>query len=305
MKKTVLIVSVILAIAAFLCAGAQAAKKIQIVTTTTDLADFARHIGGNRVEVYSIARGYEDPHFVEAKPSHILKLKRADLYLVTGMQLETGYSPVLEQGTGNPDVMQGGRKYIDCSEDIRPIEIPVRPDRAEGDVHPEGNPHYLADPHNAVIVVNTIARAMKNHFPDDAPSFEANRAAYVARLTQKLKTWDNTMAPLKGLKVVDYHRNFSYLIKRFGFVLVGAVEPRPGISPSPAHVAQLIKKMKAESCKDILAASYFERKISQSIASAVGGRVFVLPVMPGAMKGVSDYIALMDYTIDAIAGANR
>jgi len=305
MRTILLTAAFILMIFALLCPGAGAGGKVRIVTTTTELADFARHIGGDRVEVYSIARGYEDPHFVEAKPSHILNLKRADLFLVSGLQLEIGYSPILEQGTGKPDVMQGGRNYIDCSAGVRPIEIPIRADRSMGDVHPQGNPHYLSDPHNAIIVVNTIARAMKSHFPENASYFETNREAYLNLLGAKIRSWDQKMAPLKGIKVVDYHRNFSSLIKRYGLGLIGSVEPRPGITPTPSHVAALIERMKAEDCRYILVASYFERTVSQNIAKAVNGKAFILPIMPGAMKGINDYISLMDYTIGLLSAGRE
>jgi ABC-type Zn uptake system ZnuABC Zn-binding protein ZnuA len=276
-----------------------------IVTTTTALADFARHIGGDRVEVYSLARGYEDPHFVEPKPSHIIKLKRAELFLVQGFLLESGYAPTLEHGTGNPEVMQGGSRYIDCSSGIRPIEIPDRPDRSMGDVHPSGNPHYLADPHNSIIVVNTIARAMKSRFPADADQFEENRKKYVHRLQECIAGWDARLSRLKGLKVVDYHRNWSYLIRRYGMQLVGTVEPRPGITPSPAHVARLIDKMKGLNCRYILAASYFETSVPESVARAVGGKVIVLPEMPGATKEATGYIEWMNTIAERLAGATQ
>jgi len=277
------------------------AGKPLIVTTTTDLADFVRNIGGDRLEVYSIARGTEDPHFVEPKPSHIVILKKADLYVVTGMQMEIGYSPVPERGANRPDVSYGGTNYVDCSKAIRPIEVPDSVDRAKGDIHPQGNPHYLADPQNGLLVANYIAEKLKSHFPKDADYFEKNRAAYAGKLKEKIQEWEKTLAPFKGTKIVTYHKNWSYFFRRFHFNLVGTVEPVPGIPPSPAHVTKLIETMKAQGCKYILTANYFERKTPESIARATGAKILVVPVMSRAIKDAPDYISFINYVVDMIA----
>ena len=280
-----------------------AASRIFVVATTTDLADFARAVGGTHVEVYSIAKGTEDPHSVEPKPSHILKLKKASLYLVIGMDVEIGYSPVLEKGAGRPDLMYGGENYIDCSQNIRALEVPDKVDRAKGDIHPEGNPHYLTDPHNALIVVDTIAKALKSRFPEYAEDFEKNRDAYSTKLRGKLKEWDSALSPFNGTKVVSYHRLWSYLFRRYHFNLVGTIEPVPGIAPSAAHISKLINTMKAQKCRFIITATYYERKVPDSIASETGGKVVVLPITPGAVKEAPDYISMMDYVVNALVNA--
>lgn len=284
---------------ASLCA--QAGGKILIVTSTTDLADLARNIGGTKVEVYSFARGYEDPHFIEPKPSHILKLKEAGLYLVNGLYLEYGYSPVLEQAAGVPELMRGGRNYIDCSAGVPVIEIPKQYDRALGDIHPQGNPHYLTDPHNAVAVVNNIAGALEGRYPEYAEYFESNRRSYQTTLAEKLKEWDRQMARLKGTKVVVYHNLWSYLIRRNGMELIGTIEPVPGIAPSPAHVSRILNLMKATGCSYVISTTYLEKKVPQSIASEVGGKLIVLPAMVGAVKGCATYIQWMDYIVNTLS----
>jgi zinc/manganese transport system substrate-binding protein len=277
------------------------AGKVTIVTTTTDLADFATNVGGDQVNVYSLAKGTEDPHFIEPKPSHILKLKKADLYLVMGMQLEVGYSPVLEKGAGRPEIMFGGRDYIDCSAGIRAQDIPNKADRSMGDVHPQGNPHYLLDPANAIIVVNTIAQALKAKFPEKAEYFEKNRIAYTGTLQGKIAEWRMKMLPVKGRDVVTYHKLWTYFLTRYGINYIGSVEPFPGIAPSPAHIAQLIELMKAKKCKTILMANYYERKTPDAIAQSVGGKVLVLPVMTRSTKEVTDYISLIDYIVNRLS----
>ncbi len=277
------------------------AEKPLVVTTTTDLADFVRNIGGDRLEVYSIARGTEDPHFIEPKPSHIVKLKKAALYVTMGMQMEIGYSPVLERGANRPDISYGGNNYIDCSKAIRPIEIPDSVDRAKGDIHPQGNPHYMTDPQNGLLVVNYIAEKLKAHFPQDAGYFEKNRAAYADRLKEKMKEWEKILAPFKGTKIVTYHKNWSYFFRRYHFDLIGTVEPVPGISPSPAHVSKLIATMKAQGCKYMMTANYFERKTPESIARATGAKIMVVPVMTRSIKEAPDYISFINYVVDLVA----
>ncbi|MHC9540110.1 MAG: metal ABC transporter substrate-binding protein [Vulcanimicrobiota bacterium] len=289
-----------------LCAPQECwAGKPLVVTTTTDLADFVKNIGGDRLEVYSIARGTEDPHFIEPKPSHITRLIKAKLYFVLGMEMEIGYSPVLERGANRPDVSYGGSNYIDCSKAIRPIDIPERADRAKGDIHPQGNPHYLTDPQNALLVVNYIADTLKSHFPQDAEFFEKNRAVYVGKLKEKMKEWEKALAPFKGTKIVTYHKLWSYFFRRYHFDLLGTVEPVPGIAPSPAHVSKLINLMKAQGCKYIMMANYFEKKSPETIAKATGAKLIVVPAMTRSTKEAPDYIALMDFIVGSLAQAMK
>ncbi|MCD4784715.1 MAG: metal ABC transporter substrate-binding protein [Candidatus Eremiobacteraeota bacterium] len=280
--------------------------KIYVVTTTPDLADIAGNIGGDKVKVVSIAKGFQDPHFVEAKPSHMLKLRKADLYLVAGLDLEIGWSPVLERGARNPRIMKGASGYIDCSSGIRPVEVPsTRIDRSMGDVHPLGNPHYLTDPNNAIIVAKNIAKAFKKKDPANAGYYNKRLKAYVKKLIRAQIGWLKAMRPYKGLKVVTYHKNWSYLSKRFGLKVIGYVEPKPGIAPSPAHISKLIKAMKAHNVKILIRAPYFESKIPDMICRQTGARQVVLPLMPGAVKGADNYIDMFNIIISRLTNAAR
>ena len=283
-----------------------ASAKMFVVTTTPDLADIARNVGGNKVEVTSIAAGYQDPHFVEAKPSFMIKLRKADLYLVNGLELEIGWSPVLERGAGNPRIMKGAEDYIDCSTDIPTIEVPkTRIDRSMGDVHPLGNPHYMLDPNNGIIVAKTIAKAFSKKDPANSSYYESNYNTYRKKLIKKQIEWLKAMRPFKGLKVVTYHKTWSYFARRFGLDVVGYVEPKPGIAPSPAHIAKLIKTMKANNVKVLIREPHFEGKIPDMICRNTGAKQLVLPIMPGGVKGTDTYIGMFDYIISHIVKAAR
>jgi len=281
-----------------------ALAKVFIVTTTPDLADMARNVGGDKVTVAAIARGNQDPHFVEAKPSHMITLKKAALYLVCGLELEIGWSPVLERGSGNPDIRKGAENYVDCSENIRPIEVPsTRIDRSMGDVHPQGNPHYLTDPNNAIIVANTIKKALIKKDPANAKYYKKRYKSYKIRLIKKQIQWLKAMKPFRGVKVVTYHKSWSYFARRFGLNVVGYVEPKPGITPSPAHIARLIKTMKSNNVKILIRANYFESKIPDMICGNTGAKQVVLPLQTGGMNGADTYINMFDLIISRITNA--
>lgn len=284
----------------------QAEAKMFVVTGTPDLADIAGNIGGDKVEVESIAAGYQDPHFVEAKPSFMMKLRKADLYLVSGLELEIGWSPVLEKGAGNPKIMKGADSYIDCSQDIPTIEVPkTRIDRSMGDVHPMGNPHYLLDPNNGIIVANTIADAFAKKDPANSSYYKENYKKYRSELIKKQIEWLRAMKPYKGLKVVTYHKTWSYFARRFGLDVVGYVEPKPGIAPSPAHIAGLIKTMKADNVKVLIREPHFEGKIPETICRNTGAKQLVLPIMPGGVSGTGTYTGMFDYIIKNLVNAAK
>ncbi|MCE1248754.1 MAG: metal ABC transporter substrate-binding protein [Firmicutes bacterium] len=279
--------------------------KMNVVTTTPDLADIASNIGGDKITVVSIAKGYQDPHFVEAKPSFMTILAKADLYLVTGMELEQGWSPILEQGARNTAVMKGGASYIDCSSAIQPLEANVKADRSLGDVHPYGNPHYLLDPQNGIVVAGTIYKAFKKKDPANAAYYEANYKTFVSALTKKQIEWLKAMKPYKGLKVVTYHKTWVYFARRFGLDVVAQVEPKPGISPSPAHIASLIKMMKEQKVKVLIREPHFESKIPDMICRETGAKQVVMPIMPGGVSGSNSYIGMFDFIINHLTAAAR
>jgi len=280
--------------------------KVRVVTTTTDIADIAGHVGGDKATVTSIARGNQDPHHVEPKPSFMLLLRRADLYLVAGMDLEIGWSPALERGARNPNVMRGSRGYIDCSVGIPRVNVPPGgADRAMGDVHPHGNPHYLLDPQNSIIVAGTIADALIRKDPANRDNYEKNRDSFISRVRKSQIEWLRKMQPYKGLKVVAYHDNWGHFSRRFGLDVVEFVEPKPGISPSPAHVARVIQTMKSQNVKIIIMAPYFSRNIPELIAKNTGAVIITLPHTVGAVDGADDYFQWFDMIINRLVQAAR
>ena len=278
--------------------------KLNVVTTTEDLASLVREVGGDRIAVESIARGYQDPHFVEAKPSFILKLQKADLLIVVGRELEIGWLPPLIQQCRNARVQVGADGYLDASQGVRILDIPTgQITRAMGDVHPQGNPHYWLDPENARVVARSMCDKLSQFRPADRAYFEQRLAAFGARLTDAVKKWTAQMAPYKGTKVVTYHRSFPNFADRFGLDIIGYVEPRPGIPPSPSHTLDLIQQMKRQNVKLILVEPYFDLATPESVARATGGRVLVMPPSVGGVKEAVDFFALFDYNVTLLADA--
>jgi zinc/manganese transport system substrate-binding protein len=290
--------------AALVAAGTQAGAAINVVTTTEDLASLVREVGGDRVRVEALARGYQDPHFVEAKPSFILKLNKADLLVLVGRELEIGWLPALINQSRNRKVQPGSPGYLDASLNARILEIPQgQITRAMGDVHPSGNPHYWLDPGNGRRMAQTIRDRLSQLAPGDAAYFASRYADFDKRLAAAEARWDAMMKPYRGLDVVTYHRSWPNFADRFGLDVIGYVEPRPGIPPSPSHTLQLIREMKAKNVKLLLVEPYFDLKTPQSVARETGAKVVVLLPSVGGEKGVDDYIKLFDYDIDKLGAA--
>ena len=290
----------------FLAANAFAAHgKLNVITTTADLASITREVGGDRVEVTSIARGYQDPHFVEPKPSFLLLLKSADLLEVVGLDLEIGWLPPLIDQSRNDRIRLGAPGYLDLS---RGVEILDRPqgavNRSMGDVHPLGNPHYWLDPANAVRIAIQIEKKLEELQPADAATFAANLNAFKKRMNDADKRWRAALAPFKGAKVVTYHNSWPNFMRRYGLNVVGYVEPKPGVPPSPSHTFQLINMMKQQGVKVILMEPYFDHKTPQSIADRTGAKLVVLyPSVGGAKSGTDDYFSLFDTNVAALVKA--
>lgn len=277
------------------------AKKFNVVTATTDLASLTQEVGGDRINVESIAKGYQDPHFVEAKPSFLLKLRNADLLIVVGLQLEIGWLPPLITQSGNPRIQVGANGYLDASQFAEILEIPQgQITRAMGDVHPLGNPHYWLDPDNGRRIARGIAQKLGEMAPNDAEYFQQRFQDFDRRLTETDKNWKAEMASYYGRKIVTYHNSWPNFAKHFGLQVVGYVEPRPGIPPTPAHTLELIQFMKRESVKIIVVEPYFDLKTPNSIAAATGGKVLVLLPSTGGEKQVTDYFKLFDYDINLL-----
>src|SRR5215468_355827 len=281
-----------------------AQSKLNVVATTEDLAAVAREVGGDHVTVDSIAKGYQDPHFVEAKPSFILKLQKADLLVLVGRDLEIGWLPPLIQQSRNSKVQVGADGYLDASLQVRILEIPQgQITRAEGDVHPLGNPHYWLDPENGKIIAKEIADRFTKFRPNDRAYFEGRLADFTNRLDEAEKKWVAMMAPYKGIKVVTYHRSFPNFAERFGLDIVGYVEPKPGIPPTPQHTLDLINDMKRQNIKIVMVEPYFDLKTPNSIGRETGAEVLVMPPSVGGVKDVPDYFKLFDYDLAMLTNA--
>jgi len=278
--------------------------RLNVMTTTEDLASIAREVGGDRITVEAIARGYQDPHFVEAKPSFILKLQRADLLIIVGRELEGSWLPPLIQQSRNSKIQIGAPGYLDASLNARILEIPQgQITRAMGDVHPLGNPHYWLDPDNGKVIARGVAEKVGQLRPADRAFFEQRLADFSARIDEAQKRWAAMMAPYKGTKVVTYHRSFSSFAERFGLEVIGYVEPRPGIPPSPQHTLDLIEEMKRQRVPLVLVEPYFDLRTPNSIGRATGAAVLVLPPSVGGVKQVPDYFALFDYNLKLVIDA--
>jgi len=280
------------------------AKKLNVVTSTTDMAALTQEVGGDKVNVDSIAKGYQDPHFVEAKPSFLLKLRQADLLISVGLQLEIGWLPPLITQSGNPRIQVGAGGYLDASQFAQILEIPQGTvTRAEGDVHPLGNPHYWLDPDNGRRIAKGIAGKLGDLDPGDAAYFQQRFQDFDKRLSAAEQKWDGEMKPYRGRKVVTYHRSFPNFAQHFGLDVIGYVEPRPGIPPTPSHTLELIQLMKRENAKVVLVEPYFDLKTPQSIGRATGAQVIVYLPSVGGEKQVTNYFELFDYDINLLTKA--
>jgi zinc/manganese transport system substrate-binding protein len=276
----------------------RAESKLQIVTATTDLASLAQEVGGDKADVESIARGYQDPHFVEAKPSFLLKLRRADLLIVVGLELEIGWLPPLITQSTNPKIQVGAPGYLDASRFAKILEIPTgQVTRAEGDVHPLGNPHYWLDPENGLRIAKGIQNKLSEMRPNDSAYFAQRYDSFEQRLKQADQRWLAEMKPYADRKIVTYHRSWPNFAEHFSLNVVGYVEPRPGIPPSPQHTVALIGLMKRDGVKIIVVEPYFDLKTPNSIARQTGGLVVVLMPSVGGEKEITDYFKLFDYDI--------
>jgi zinc/manganese transport system substrate-binding protein len=284
--------------------AANAQGKLNVITATEDLASIAREVGGDRVTVESIARGYQDPHFVEAKPSFILKLQKADLLVVVGRELEIGWLPPLIQQSRNAKIQIGADGYLDASLQAQILEIPQgQITRAMGDVHPLGNPHYWLDPENGKRIAKEITDKLSRARAGDRAYFEQRLADFTSRLDAAEKRWIAQMAPYRGTKVVTYHRSFPNFAARFGLDIIGYVEPRPGIPPTPQHTLDLINEMKRQNVKIVLVEPYFDLKTPNAIGRDTGAQVLVMPPSVGGVKEATDYIKLFDYDINLLIDA--
>jgi zinc/manganese transport system substrate-binding protein len=300
------LISAVAALTALLAGTGNAAAAIRVVATTEDLASIVREIGGDKVSVESIARGYQDPHFVEPKPSYILTLHRADLLVVVGRELESAWLPKLIEQSRNSRIQVGAQGYLDASIGANIMDVPTGPiTRAMGDVHPQGNPHYWLDPANGRRIAQSVQRKLTELASADGAYFAQRYAEFDRRLGEGEKRWRTALAPYKGLKIVTYHRSWTNFAAAFGLDVVGYVEPKPGIPPSPAHQLALTGEMKRQGIRIILVEPYFDLRTPNAIARDTGAKVVVMPPSVGGVKEIASYFDLFDYDVKLLVNAIR
>jgi ABC-type Zn uptake system ZnuABC Zn-binding protein ZnuA len=305
MKLKLFHLFLMIAFVALLCMGAMPAyaAKIRIVATLTDLADLAREVGGDLVEVHSLATGVEDTHGVPMKPSFVPMMNRADLLLVEGLDSEHAFLPALIEASKNPRIQVDRSGYVDCSQGIIPVDVPKSTEHSAGDVHPYGNPHYTLDPVLAKVAIANIYNALAAFAPQHKAEFTRNRDAYLAKLNAKIAEWEKEMKPLRGVKFVSYHEHWPYFAARFGLNFFGTIELRPGIDPTARHIEELTASMKAQHVPIVVREPQFPEKVPKRIAEQTGAAMITLPIMPGGVPNTETYIKMMDYIIHTMVTA--
>lgn len=295
-------VSIIAVIAFFIFQVANAGT-IKVVTTLTDLKSITELIGGNKVSVTSIATGYQNPHFVDPKPSYIISLSNADMFVTIGLDLETGWSPQLLSSSRNTKIQKGAAGYVDASEGIGLLQVPTSANRAEGDIHIYGNPHYWLDPLNGKVIARNIANGLERVDPSNKAIYEANLQTFYKNIDAKMKEWQAKMAPFKGSKIIAYHNEWVYFEKRFGLQIVDFMEPKPGIPPTPSQLVKVINEVKSNNIKVIISSPYFTTSSSDVVAKQTGVKVLTMATSTGAFPSVKNYFDVFDYDINQLTAA--
>src|SRR5882762_5361296 len=287
-----------------LLATAPAYADLKVATSLTDLASVAQFVGGKHVSAQSLCRGYEDPHFVPAKPSLMKAIQHADVFVSTGLELDGGWLPLVLPGSRNPRIQQGTKGFVDASQGVNVLEKPVGTvSRAEGDIHPFGNPHYYADPKSLEVVANHLAEVFSQLDPANAAEYSANAKAFQEKMEASLEKWEKQMSPYKGTPVVTYHPNFVYFADRFGLKLFGTVEPKPGIPPSPHYVNDLAEAMKKAGVKVVLYQPYYNGDAGNQVAKRAGGVAVEIATEVGGIPGTDDVFSKFDSLVSSLAGA--
>lgn len=295
MKKSTLTIGNILLLALFFFSFAQ--SQLKVVTSLTDLKSITEYIGGDRVEVFAIATGYQNPHFVDPKPSYILKLSRADMFVTVGLDLETGWVPPLLNSARNAKIQKGGEGYTDASVNVPLLQVPTSINRGEGDIHIYGNPHYWLDPANGKIIAQNIFNTLIRLDPDHRDLFQANLNRFNETIDAKIKEWTVKLAPYRNTKVIVYHNEWPYFEQRFGLRIVDFLEPKPGIPPTPSQLAKVISEMKRDNIKIIINSPYFTTEDANLVARNAGGKVVTLATSVAAYDNIKTYFDLFDYDV--------
>ena len=293
----------ILAVAALFAVPAQA--RLSVVTTTQDPAALVRAVGGDRVEVKALCKGFQDPHFLDAKPTFMVALNRADLFVVIGLDLEIGYAPSLISGSHNERIAPGQPGYLDLSQFIHPLEVIPVADRGQGDIHPNGNPHYWLDPENGRLMARGIAARLGELDPEGKAAYAKNLAAFEQALTAKEADWAARMKPLSGQPLVTFHKSWTYFNKRYNLEEAGTIEPKPGIPPTAQHTLEVIKLVEARKVKILLMENFYDRRMPDLIASKTSAKVVQVPNSVGGEESVKTYFELFDRIVGSIETALR
>lgn len=273
---------------------------IKVVTTTTDMKSIAEMVGGNKVSVSSIATGYQNPHFVDPKPSYIISLSNANLFVTVGLDLETGWSPQLLSSSRNAKIQKGAPGYVDASEGVGLLQVPSSANRGEGDIHIYGNPHYWLDPYNGKVIGRNIANGLERIDPSNKTYYETNLQAFFQKIDDKMAEWQAKMAPYKGSKIIAYHNEWCYFERRFGLQIVDFMEPKPGIPPSPSQLVKVIKEVAANHIKVIISSPYFTTSSSDVVAKQTGVKELTLATSVNAFDNIKNYFDLFDYNINQL-----
>lgn len=288
-------------IAAILGLSTPVQAQLKVIATTEDIASLARVVGGEWVEVKGLTKGYQDSHFVQAKPSLMVMMHEADLLVYNGLDLEVGWLPLLIQGSRNSKIRFGKNGSMDLSLAIDPIQVPKQMvDRSMGDVHPFGNPHYTLDPENIKPILYYLADKFSEMDPTHASEFKANRDRYVVRFEKKLEEWKKRLKPYSGQAIVTYHRTWDYFLERFELASVANVEIKPGVQPTPSHLATVMDIIRKKKVKILLQASYYQKRFSLLLTEKTGAKLLILAPGVAGLEETPDTISFFDHLIKQI-----
>jgi ABC-type Zn uptake system ZnuABC Zn-binding protein ZnuA len=276
---------------------------LRVVATTPDVADMARQIGGDRIEVTTIAGGTQDPHKVPVKPSFVTKLNRADALIVQGLGLEHAFLPALLEVARNPHIAPGAPAYIDSSLYVEPLEVPSSSDRSQGELHPLGNPHFNMDPVQGKQMARAIAEGLERVDPEGATTYRDGLVRFTALLDERIPQWLQLAAPLRGLKAVSYHQDLIYFAHRFGLELAGTIETKPGVPATPGHLEELIAGMKRDGVRLVIREVAYEMPLAETVAAKTGARVATVATLTGGLPGADSYVAFVEANLRALLDA--
>lgn len=300
MKKIIVCLSLMFVLALLFVAPTWA-QTINVVTTTTDLKSIVEFIGGDKVKVYSLGRGNQNPHYVQAKPSYMVKAKKADLFVRSGFELEVGYEPLILQGSRNPNIQVGRPGHLDASTGIHALDVPDHVDRSMGHIHASGNPHYWLDPLKMKIAAKNVSARLSSLYPEHQTYFERNLMEFDRKIDDKMREWNLILVPFKGERLITYHESWSYFAERFGFEIVAELEPQPGVPPSPSHLKEVINVVTNESVKIILMENFYNRDAARFVAEKTGIKAVTVPLSVDGDKAASNYFQLIDLIVNQVA----